>query len=260
MQRFSTILILLGLFFASCVPNRKIVYLQKGNELKGEVVLDSVQRDYNLSDYEYRIQPEDILSIRFESLAKDEFDIFARNESQLAASNVNTLLINGYLVDKQGNIEFPELGKIAVEGLTLHEVQQRLKILAANYVKEPVVNIRLLNFRVTILGEVNGEGTISSYNNRLTLMETIGLSGGLTDLADRSKVKIIRQNGGKSEILYVNLLDEGLMDSKYFFVHQNDIIIVPPLKQRPFRRYFGQNIGLFLSSISTLLLIVNLIK
>ncbi len=155
-------------------------------------------------------------------------------------------------------IEFPAIGKVEVAGLTIHEVASKLKELANDYVQEPVVKVRLLNFRVTVLGEVNAEGIVQNFNNRLTVMEAIALAGGLGEVADRSNVKIIRQREGHSEVLYVNLLEERFMTSDYFFLHQNDIIIVSPLKQRPFRRYFGQNVSLFLTSVSTLLLIINL--
>ncbi|MEO1053513.1 MAG: polysaccharide biosynthesis/export family protein [Bacteroidota bacterium] len=259
-NRFLSILALLIIGLSSCVPNRKLVYLQKGDELKEEVVRDSVVRTYQLANYEYRIQPEDILSIRFESLTQKEYDIFSNQGDAVNAGNQNNLLINGYLVDKDGSVEFPEIGKVQVGGFTIHEVESKIKTLAEAYVDEPVVKVRLLNFRVTVLGEVNAEGVINSFNNRVTIMEAIGLAGGFTDLADRTRVKIIRQKNGISEVFYTDLLAEDLMSSEYFFVHQNDILVVSPLKQRPFRTYFGQNVALVLSSISTILLVVNLLN
>ena len=248
-----------AVFFGACVPNKKILYLQKGEELKEDFPKDSILRTYDLADYEYRIQPEDILSVRFESLSVEEYDIFSSDDADLALGNQNNLVIAGYLVDKDGNIEFPEIGKVKVAGMTIHESQVKLQSLAESYVEEPVVKVRLLNFRVSVLGEVLTEGIVTSFNNRLTVMEAIALAGGLGDLADRSNVKIIRQRNGKSEVFYVNLLEEKFMQSSFFFVHQNDIIIVPPLKQRPYRQYFGQNLSLILSSVATILLMVNII-
>lgn len=260
MSKLVTIVLLSGLFFASCVPNKKIVYFQKGDELKEEVVKDTVVRTYDLANYEYRIQPEDILSIRFESLTQKEYNIFTSPEGALGGNTQNNLLINGYLVDKEGNIEFPEIGEVFIKNLTIHEIENKLRSLAENYVEKPTVKVRLLNFRLTVLGEVNAEGVVNSFNNRLTIMEAVGLAGGFGDLADRSKVKVIRQKEGRSEIVYLDLLKEELMASDYFFVHQNDIIIVPPLKQRPFRTYFSQNFGIVLSSVSTILLVINLLN
>ncbi|MBL6444750.1 polysaccharide export protein [Fulvivirga sp. 29W222] len=252
---FLLFIVVLGV---SCVPNRKIVYLQKGNELKEEFPKDTVIRIYNLDNYEYRLQPEDIISVRFKSLTLDEFDIFSDQEI-VGGGNFNSQILGGYLVDKDGNVGFPELGKVKVAGLTLHETQEKLQKMVEAYLEQPSVKVRLLNFRVTVLGEVNAEGTVNTFNNRMTIMEAIGQAGGLGELADRSNVKVIRQGNGMSEIIYVNLLDESLMNSTYFFAHQNDIIIVPPLKQRPFRRYFGQNLSIFVSSLSVLLLTITLI-
>ncbi len=259
MHRVLLFIIFLILTFASCVPNRKLVYLQKDDELKEEVPTDSILRVYNLADYEYRIQPEDILSIRFETLTDKEYNVFS-NEDANQMINTQNLALGGHLVDKNGFIRFPEIGEVRVAGLTIHELESKLESLSGYYIDQPIVKVFLLNYRVTLLGEVNTEGTISTVNNRLTIMEAIASSGGLSELADRSKIKVIRQQDGRSSIFYVDLLQEGTMKQSSFFTHQNDIIIIPPLRQRPFRNYFGPNLGLFVSTLSVLLLTINLIN
>lgn len=240
------------------------MYLQNDDLHKKDVVLDSVVRTHDLRIYEYQIQPLDILSIRFESLTDEDFDFITRlypNVQQTTSGgNAGSQLINGFVVDNNGDIEFPVAGKIHLAGLTIFQASQTMQDTFRPYLKNPVARVRLLNFRFTVLGEVNLENQIVSNNTRVTIMEAIGLAGGLTDLADRSKVKVVRQKGGQSEILYLNLLDEDLLNSDHYYVHQNDMIVVPALKQRPFQKFFGQNLALIVSSVTLIVLLISLTK
>jgi polysaccharide export outer membrane protein len=226
------------------------------------MVRDSVLRSYDLNIREYRIQPLDILHIRLESLTDEEFDFMAKLYPVQQGTNSGgmNLLLTGFLVDNNGEIEFPVVGKIKFAGLSVFEAQDRIQEAFGAFLKNPVARVRLLNFRFTLVGEVNQENQVVSANTRVTLMEAIALGGGLSDLADRSKIKIIRQNGDKAEIMYVNLLEEQLLAADNYYIHQNDIIVVPALKQRPFRNYWGQNIALVLSTMSVILLFANLAK
>lgn len=250
---------ILALLFGGCVSNKKVQYLQHNDVNAENLQKDTVLRSYNTAKKEYKIQPYDILSIDFKSLTEEEFDFFKRggidNSNSTTASN-----ISGELVDTKGEIEYPVIGKIKIEGLTIFEAQDTLQSIANEFLKEAVVKVRLLNFRFTILGEVKQEGTISSYDNQISILEGIGLAGGLSDLADRSNVKIIRNTKGLVEIQYVNLLDEAFINSPFYYIHQNDIILLPPLKQRTFRKYATQNTSLILSSISAILLAINLLR
>lgn len=259
-QLSSLIILIIVVIFSSCVSNKQVQYLQHDDVNADEVVLDSVVRTYQQANYEYKIQSYDLLSIKFESLTQKEFDFF--NREQLQGTQANSEMgtfINGELVDESGAIEFPVVGKIILAGMTLGQAEDTLQVVANQFLKEAAVKVRLLNFRFTILGEVNKQGTITSYNNRVSILEAIGLAGGIGELADRSKIKIIRSIEGSIKVFYINLLEEKVSNSRYYYIHQNDVIIIPPLKQRPFRKYAAQNAGLILSSISTLLLIINLL-
>ena len=251
------------IFLSSCVTNKKFVYLQKEdvNPKKNQLPKDSIVREYDLQAFDYKVQPNDILSVRFESLTPEEYDFLSVGSQQnMAGTNLtqgNALLI-GELVDNNGEVLFPYIGKIKVSGLSVFDIQEKMQAIADQYLESPVVKVRLLNYRITMLGEVNHEGNITLPNNRVSMLEAIGLVGGLTDLADKANIKLIRQINGQTEVVYINLLDENFIKSPYYYVHQNDVIIAGSLRQRPYRKYFGQNLALIVSSLSLLLLVIQL--
>jgi polysaccharide biosynthesis/export protein len=247
---------------SACVTNKKVTLLQKDDVTRKDMPRDTVVRTYDLRKHEYRIQPEDIIRISFDNVVDERYDFFSDpNDNRImGGGQAGAVALTGRVVDTNGNIEFPVVGKIQVAGLTVFEAEERIQTFARQFMDEAVVKVRLVNFRVTVLGEVYRETTVTTFYNRISLPEAIGMAGGMGELADRSKVKIIRQKGDQVEVGYVNLLDEDLIFSPYYYVHQNDIIIVPPLRQRSFRRYFGPNIQIFVSSVTTLLLVINLLN
>lgn len=255
-------LLALSLLFSSCVTNKKYVYLQNEDVNVKDLPKDTIIRSYDLQKYEYRIQPEDNISVRFESLTPQEYDIFNRNmvaQQNMNLNQGNAILI-GELVDPQGNISYPVIGKVKVAGLTVYEAQTMLQELADKHLESPVVKVRLINFRFTILGEAKNEGTVVIPNNRVNYIEAIGLAGGLTDFSDKRNIKLIRQIDGKAQVRYLDLLDENFINSPEYYVHQNDILIVPALRQRPYQTYFGKNLSLIISSLSLLLITITLIN
>ncbi len=255
-----------AIFLSSCVTNKKFTLLQKDDLNKKDLPKDTTVRNYTIDQFDYLIQPEDIISVRFASLTKTDFDFLNMNQSSQGGNNNNAnvaggnALLIGELVDQNGEIPIPFIGKVKVAGLTIFQIQDKIQKIAEQYLDSPVVKARLLNFRFTILGEVNTEGTIILNNNRVDLLEAIGWAGGMTDLADKANVKLIRQKNGETTVQYINLLQEDFITSPYFYIHQNDVIMVPPLKQRPYRKYFGENLSLIISSLSLLLITISLIN
>jgi polysaccharide biosynthesis/export protein len=257
----------LGLvFLSSCVSNRKVTLLQKNDVNAVGLPTDKVVRTYPIDTFVYKIQSNDIVSVRFESLTPKEFDFFNSAAAQQAALAGGAVIAGGVqlfgeLVDEHGEIPIPLIGKFKIAGLTVFQAQNALHEIALSYgIKSPIVRVRLINYRITLLGEVNREGTTLLTTNRVSIMEAIGLAGGLGELADRSKIKLIRQNGNQTEVIYLNLLEEEFFKSPYYYTYQNDILIVPALHQRAYRKYFGQNLALFISTVSVVLLTLNLLK
>ena len=165
------------------------------------------------------------------------------------------MITAGYLVDNEGNVTFPVLGKVKLAGLTVFEAEGKMKEVLKDLLRDPVVRIRMLNFRFTFVGEINSR--ITSPSPRITMMEGLAMAGGLTELSNRENIKIIRQRGDQADVFYVNMLKEDFVSSPYFYLQQNDIVVISALKQRPFRLYWIQNLSLFISTVSLLFLVVN---
>jgi polysaccharide biosynthesis/export protein len=252
------------LVLSSCVPNRKILFFQSKDELKKKDPKDTVVRVYQLDSFNYKVQAHDLLSVRYQTLTEKEFNFMnlpTVGGTVSGGAGGGGLLVSGELVDEDGQIFMMGFGKVKVAGLTVFEIQDKLQGLAKQYLDSPIVRVRLLNYRATILGEVIKEGHLLFVSsNRVSLPEAIGQAGGFTDFADRNHVKVIRQIGSKAEVYYVDLLNEDFMTSPFYYVNTNDVIIVPPLKQRNFQKYFAKNMALILSSISLILIIISLSK
>ncbi|HBH23887.1 MAG TPA: polysaccharide export protein [Cytophagales bacterium] len=262
-KQYQFLILIVIIALGSCVSNKKINYVQSEYDLYGPAPKDSVLSSYEVPVDPYRLQHEDAISIQISSLTPEEYDFFSLglpDDNMMMGGMQNMGSLRGYLIDEEGNIEFPVVGKVYLKGLTIYEAEKKIQDIATEYLEEPVVRVRVMNYRYTMLGEVRREGTYNVFNNRISILEAIGNSGGMGELADRSNVKVIRQYGELAKVHYVNLLDDNLIESPFYYLHQNDIIIVPPLRQRPFRNYFAENLGLIVSSLSLLLLVLNLLN
>ncbi len=228
--------------FCSCVTSREAVYFNN--------VPDSV---LNIRpDEEHKIAPNDILSISVTSL-NPTADINFNNSSP---SNFTST--PGYLVDQDGNIQFPFLGKLKVADLTKKQLTEKLRtsLIDKKLLVDPVVTIRNLNFRVTVLGEVLKPTVVNVPNEKISLLEALGMAGDLTIFARRDNVTLIRDEDGKRLIKRFNLNNGEIFNSPYYYLKSNDIIYVEPNKTKiatssPLR----QNLPIVLSGLSLLAII-----
>ena len=173
----------------------------------------------------------DILDINISSLNRESTMIFSQNSNNNNWSqNLETRKIDGYLVDSSGNIDIPIIGSIKASGLTCFEFSELLKISLKEYVLNPTVRTKILNFRVSILGEVNKPGTFSVINQNISLIELISKAGGFTNSANPSKILIIREANNEVETHYVDLTNYEFIYSEYYYLKQNDEVYVKPDK------------------------------
>ena len=133
-----------------------------------------------------------------------------------------------YLIDEEGFIDFPVLGKLKIAGLTRTEVKKMIKEHLNVYIKNPIVNVRLKNFKITVIGEVNRPGTFTIPNERITIIEAIGLAGDLTITGKRENIMVIKENNGVNTYYRVDLTDKNVFDSPAYYLAQNDVLYVEP--------------------------------
>jgi polysaccharide export outer membrane protein len=211
------------LILISCGASRKAqppYYLEKSTDTTGNTGLQVV---------ELKIQKNDLLSIQVYSAAtRPEVDQLYNLPAVESGQG-------GFLVDAKGNIEYPRLGTIHAEGLTKLELAELIKQKLTSPVEllqNPSVIVRFVNIKITVLGQVGNEGVITVPGEKLTILEAIGLAGGITDYGKKDHVKVIRETDGKREIGYINLSTDSLFQSPFYNMVQNDVLIVEPTKKK----------------------------
>jgi len=217
------------IFFQSCISYEKLVNFEKeGSGLPFDVPENITNAE------ELTIQANDVLSII----------IYGQDQATAAPFNISTSAdlsqqndpnlyqLQGYLVNQNGEIDFPILGKLNVKGMTKENIKALLIGKIKKYLKNPVVNVRLLNFRVTVSGEVNFPGSFNIYNDRITVAEVLTMAGDLTPYADRTHVMVVREKDGKRTYSKMDMSSNQFFKSKYYYLKQNDHIYVRPIEEK----------------------------
>jgi polysaccharide export outer membrane protein len=247
-------LFFLFLFF-SCASKKDIVYYQS---------IDSLQSQEQGSSYEIKIQPDDLLSI---IVSAEDPEIAAPFNLSSVTTQQTTDLKNAggqmtmqlYLVDANGNIEFPIIGKLKVSGLTRTEVMQMLHSKIATYIKNPIINLRIANFKIYIQGEVTAPGSYPVNSERITLIEALSLAGDLTIYGKRNNILIIRETNGVKSFNRVDITNANFINSPFYYLAQNDVVYVEPNKSRINAAAVGPNTGVIISVSSLLITLITLI-
>ncbi len=237
---------------SSCVPQRKMMYLQMEDQTETK---PSFENERSIS---YRIQPGDNLYIKVVSLDEKTAMMFNPLERTSGGSNVNDqgIYLNSYTVSEQGTIEFPLAGQIYVQNLNVEQIKERIQEILDEYLKETVLIVKLVNFNLTVLGEVRRPGQYKVYQSEINIFEALSMAGDLTEFAKRDDIKIIRQTKTGSEIIMVDMEKADILSSDYYYLKPNDIIYVEPLKIKQFG-FATFPYALVFSSISTALLLIN---
>lgn len=236
---------------ASCVVQEKLPYLQDTHYSTKQPV------EVNNTPTLYKIQPNDILNVKVQSIQPDVAQLFNITGNQgIYSGDPSILYLTGYPVDEKGNINLPTVGKLKVEGLTLDQAQELVQQQVNRYVRDANVLVKLLSFKITVLGEVRTPGRFFIYNAQATVLEALGMAGDLTEFGNRQNVKLVRQTNNGSEVVLLNLTDPALLHSPYYYLRPNDALYVEPMKARTTRGNIT-NLGILFAGISAAALIIN---
>ena len=252
-HKLNVIVILMILYLNSCATRKDLVYFQ-------DEPLEKVSSDKFSEPKQLTYKANDILSINVSALDPETvkpFNLPVVSNNTLDVMSPNGAIQNqSYLVDYNGNIDFPVLGKLKVAGMTRTELTDYLTNEIKTYAKDPIVNIRLANFTITIIGEVSQPGTFTIQDERITLLEALGMAGDLTIFGKRNNILLIRETEGKKRFAKIDLTSISTVNSQVYYLQQNDVIYVEPNRARIRSSTFNQNNTVLLSAIGTLTTIV----
>lgn len=250
-SNFFLAIFILILIASSCTPHKKMVYLQHQAEASDTLMF---------SRPDYFIKPGDILHIRVLTL-DEESDVMFNSEDNRrmgagsGASNNISVFLHGYSVGDDGTVKMPVLGDVKVAGMTIARATKEIEEQIEEYLIGATVVIKLVNFSITVLGEVRRPGNYYIYDNQFTIMDAIGLAGDMTDFGNR-QVNIVRQTEQGATFATLNVTDSKAVVSEFYYLQPNDIVYVQPHRVK--RLGFAQfPFALVFSTISTTLLLIN---
>lgn len=246
------VLILLSiLVITSCVSRKDVVYFQDMENLNSSV--DEARS-------QLKIQTNDLLTITVSAAeleAVQPFNLPVISAPRLGEGSISgNLQMQTYLVDSDGNIEFPVLGSVHVAGLTRQELTSKMEVKVSDYVQNPIINIKITNFQVTILGEVQQPGTFTIPDERISLTKALGLAGDLTIYGRRDNVLVIRETDDSKRYEYLNLTESEVLNSPFYYLKQNDVVYVEPNAAQIQGASYNRNASVYISIASVLISLI----
>ena len=248
------LVLLATLSSVSCTSYRKVPYLQNSAEVNRSGISQPL--------YDARIMPKDLLTITVNTTdpqASIPFNLTTQTPASVTSSELiystSQPTLQRYLVDNSGNIDFPVLGTLHVGGLTKGEAESMIRERLMSYLKEvPVVTVRMVNYKISVLGEVSKPGTFTVSNEKINVLEALAMAGDMSIYGKRNNVLVIRENDGKMEFARLDLNTDEVFTSPYYFLQQNDVLYVEPNNVKAIS---GLNISLYLSAATTLASVVS---
>jgi len=246
MKKLITLLVITGLL-SSCATKDDVVYFNGMSSADNSIGLDSYSPIYHIDDE---------LVIVVNALDAEAAKPFNKSSVSVSLDITDARgreRLQTYRIDPNGNINFPVLGELKISGLNRQQATTMLQDKLSDYIKNPIVDIETVNYRITVLGEVQRPGTYTAVNERITLVEAISLAGDLTIYGERENVLVIQDYDGKKTYTRVNLKSNDLFNSPVYYLSQNDVVYVEPNKTRAKNSAIGAQTGVLLSAFGLLI-------
>ena len=241
-----TFLLLSIIFFIGCTSQKNTIYFQG--------TTPQLQQD---ASSKLKIYPNDILGINVFTINAEAYPYLSTGMDKSVSDN-RSPYEKGFVVNEKGELKLPLIGTVNLTGLTIAETVTLMETKFKEYIDEPIVTIKKLNFKVTILGEVNKPGTYPIANEKATLLEVLGLGGDLSTFGDRKNIHIIRTENSKTKDLYVDLTDPNSLTAETYYLHPDDVIYVSPVKRRAFAN-ISPTVLVFTSIVTTGIVVMTFI-
>ena len=247
-SKFAVLLLLSVFTLSSCITNRDLEYIRSNKEIK----------KVKANKQDYRLQAGDLLSVQISTVTEQQHDFFNKEENSNSQLMIQNPYLYGYLIKNDGFLNLPSFGLIKAEGFTLSELENIIKQIAVSYFEQPVVKLNIINFTVSILGEVSSPGAYTIVDPEKNILYALSLAGDITRFGNRKKVKIIRNENEFNRVFYIDLTTAEVLNNTDFILQPNDIIYVAPMRKQ---FYVFNNItnivSMGLSAITLYLLINN---
>ena len=244
--KYIFILSIISCLIFSCTPVNKITYIN-----------NNTQAAWDMSPLppKHHIEIGDILMVKVIS-RNDESNKIFNLETNTNNSNTTTanLYLNGFTINREGSIDLPKVGRVVLLNQTLEQAKETIMQAAIEYLIDPYVIVKLANFEVTVLGEVNMPGAYPVYKENLTIFDALAMAGDINDYGNLRKVKIVRSKNNKKEVSFIDLTDSKILSSNYYYLNNKDLVYVQPLKFKGLKKSQSQ---LFLSSLTTFAVLFN---
>lgn len=256
----SAMFVLAVALLSSCTSQKNLIYLQGSEDMNGDILHTYSGDEKNYSP-EYVLAEQDMLYIQITSTVGNEANaLFNNNTNSNYISSDNAVYLNSFVVDKEGEIGLPLMGKVYVKGLTVEQAEKKIKEKAEEFVQGAVVSCKMVNYKVSVLGEVTRPGTYTFYQPSVSVFDVIAAAGDLTYYGNRHRVKVVRKTSKEDLIYTLDLSEASILQDKKLYLQPGDLVYVEPNKNTKALTTLNVPLNTITSSLSILTSVISVVS